>query len=82
MTLKTIGKALGTAAAGTLLMTGAAFAQTDTTGTTDTTDLSGSTTVGTPNTGAGGDLAVNMLLLGGSAAAAVAAFAYLRKQRV
>jgi hypothetical protein len=74
MTLKTIGKALGTAAAGTFLMAGMAFAQTD-------TDLSGSTTVGTPNTGAGGDLAVNMLLLGGSAAAAIAAFAYLRKQK-
>jgi hypothetical protein len=74
MTLKTIGKTLGTATIGTLLMTGAAFAQT----TTD--DVSGSTTVGTPNTGAGGDLAVNMLLLGGSAAAAIAAFAYLRKR--
>ncbi|HVU75672.1 MAG TPA: hypothetical protein VHD38_02470 [Candidatus Paceibacterota bacterium] len=75
MTLKTIGKTLGTAAIGSMLLTGAAFAQ------TDTTDVTGSTTVGTPNTGSGGDLAVNMLVLGGSAAAAFAAFAYMRKQR-
>jgi hypothetical protein len=75
MTLKIIGKTLGTAAIGTLLMTGAAFAQT----TTD--DVTGTTTVGTPNTGAGGDLAVNMLLLGGSALAAIGALAYLRKQQ-
>lgn len=74
MTFKTIGKTLGTAAIGSLLVAGAAFAQTD-------TDVTGSTTVGTPNTGAGGDLAINMLLLGGSAAAAVAAIAYLRRQQ-
>ena len=79
-------KLIGGAAVGaTLLFALPALAQT----TTDTTASSTGTTtgtvtdtsVGTPNTGAGGDLMVNLTILGTSALAAVAGGVYLARAR-
>lgn len=71
----------GLALSAVLLGAPLAFAQTTTGSTTYTTTGSASTTAsttpGVPNTGAGGDAAQNLLLLGISAAVALAGIAYL-----
>ncbi len=60
-----------------------AFAQTTTTTTgTDTTTMTSSSTPGVPNTGAGGDAATNLALLGISALALIGGGAYLARQRL
>lgn len=83
-----ITRLLSGAALATILMTGAAFAQT---GTYTATDASGtgtgaasdtSATAGVPNTGAGGDVATNVLLLGGAVAAFAAAAYAMRRRNV
>lgn len=71
-------KALGALTiAGSLLSSGVAFAQT-TTPTTSTTTTTG--TVTAPNTGAGGDAAQNIALLGGSALILLAGALYLGRK--
>lgn len=76
-----------------LLMTGAAAAQTynttgtNTTGTSGTGSTSGTTntsssTVGTPNTGAGGDLATNAIALMTTGAVALGGAALLARRRM
>lgn len=66
-------------------MGGTAFAQTasttTTTGTTVTTPTTGATTPTAPNTGAGGDAAQNLTLLGVSALVAVGGAAYLARTK-
>ena len=57
-------------------LAGIASAQTTTSATDMTTTKSGSSTVGVPNTGAGGDAPVNFAILGTSAAIVLAAGAY------
>ena len=53
-----------------------------TTGTGSTTGSGGtSATPGAPNTGAGGDMAANLALLGTAAVAAIGGAAYLARQR-
>lgn len=64
------------AAAPLLLLAGTALAQT----TTDTGTL-GTTTPAVPNTGAGGDLAANLTLLGTTGLAALAGGTYLARKR-
>lgn len=73
--MKNIGKTLGGAVLIALLSVGVAGAQT-------TTTSGGTTTVGTPNTGMGGDTAMNVLILGSSALVAVAGAAYLRRKNI
>lgn len=71
-------KIAGTLALVGLLGTGSvAFAQTSTTTTGTTT----TTVPGTPNTGAGGDTAVNLALLGASALIAAGGAAYLARKQ-
>jgi LPXTG-motif cell wall-anchored protein len=65
-------KFLGTATLALLLMAGGASAQTSTTSTS---------TVGTPNTGAG-NAAANLVVLGSSAAIALAGLAYLSRRNL
>jgi hypothetical protein len=86
--MTTTKKILGGTALAMLLTTGAAFAQTyDTTGSstnatnTGTTNVDTSNAVGTPNTGSGGDMAMNIALLGGSAAVAVVGGTLLMRRR-
>jgi hypothetical protein len=81
-------KFLGALTIAGLLSTGTiAFAQTSTstttgtTGATTTTGTTDSTTPGTPNTGAGGDTATNLALLGASALIAAGGAAYLARKR-
>lgn len=97
MTTQRIGKIAGSAVLGSALLLGGAglvFAQTyNTTGTTgstgsatvtggsSTTSGGGSTTPGVPNTGAGGDSAGNLAVLGVSALVALGGAAYLARQR-
>lgn len=65
--------------------TGTDLSSTSTTGTdlqtTSVTDTSGSSTVGVPNTGAGGDAGMNYAILATSAALAIAAGAYALRSR-
>jgi hypothetical protein len=77
----TAKKIIGTAALATLLLAGSVAAQSTTSSSTDTgTGGTTATTPGTPNTGAGGNVAENMMILTGSALAAVAGAALLRKR--
>jgi hypothetical protein len=71
-TVQTGTTGTGTGGTGTTGTTG-----TGGTGTTDST----STLPGTPNTGLGGDMAANVLLLGSSAVIALAGILYLVTQR-
>ncbi len=85
-------KLIGAAALALLLSASVAAAQTTNYGTTNTgttkTSVTSSTTKaktatttpGAPNTGAGGDMATNMALLGTSAVAALAGIAYLGRR--
>lgn len=68
-------KVIGTAAVAFLLLAGPAAAQT-TTGTTSTS------TPGTPNTGAGGSAAANLIILGSTAAIALAGLTYLSRRNL
>jgi hypothetical protein len=83
MTLK---KLMSGTALAFLLTAGIAAAQTSTStdtsaSTTDTLNTSAnSSAVGTPNTGDGGDTAMNMAILGTSAAVAVGGAALLRRR--
>lgn len=65
-------KFLGAAALAFLMTSGIASAQ----ATTSTT------TPGTPNTGVGGSATINLILLGSTAAIALAGFAYLSRGRL
>lgn len=67
-------KVIGTAAVAFLLFAGPAAAQT--TGTTSTS------TPGTPNTGAGGSAAANLIILGSTAAIALAGLTYLSRRNL
>jgi UDP-N-acetylmuramyl tripeptide synthase len=94
MEYKKVLGALTIAAA--LSTSGVAFAQTSSTTVTGTTGTSGNTTTtsttGTtgsaattptaPNTGAGGDTAQNLALLGGSALVVAAGSAYMARRKV
>lgn len=71
--MKKIGTLLSGSTLALLFSAGIAVAQT-------TLDTASTTTVGTPNTGAGGDVAINLALLAVSAAIAIVA-AYLMRQR-
>lgn len=68
-------KAIGAAAVGILLLASGVSAQTTGTGTDATS------TVGTPNTGAGGQTGANLIVLAGSAALALGGAAYLARRR-
>lgn len=81
----------GTTNTGTAGNTGSSASTTGTTGTGSTgstgsqgaSDTSGSSTVGVPNTGAGGDAPINYAILATSAAIAIGAAAYaFRKPRM
>lgn len=75
----TVGKIISSAALATILLAGGAgIAMAQTTTTTGTTGTTG--TVGVPNTGAGGDAAVNILLLGTSALIAIGGGSYLARK--
>lgn len=63
-----------------LLMTGAAAAQTTTSTTTGTSGTGA--TVGTPNTGAGGDMALNAIVLTATGAIAIGGAALLARRRM
>lgn len=69
-------KILSAAAVAFLLSAGAASAQTSTTSTSSTS------TVGTPNTGAGGTAAANLIILGSTAAIALAGLTYLSRRNL
>ncbi len=66
-------KFLSAAALAFLLTAGTANAQTST---------SSTTTVGTPNTGAGGNAAANLIILGSTAAIALAGLTYLSRRNL
>ena len=80
----TIGKtAAGVAVATALLLGGAGLASAQTSSTTTSTastTSTGVTTPSSPNTGAGGDMAGNLLLLGVSALVAVGSGAYVARK--
>ena len=69
---------LGVTLVAFLLMVGVAAAQR----TTDATTTGAADTAGVPNTGVGGTLVFNTLVLGGSAAAAYAAYVIARRREV
>jgi hypothetical protein len=79
MEYKKVLGALTIAAA--LSTSGVAFAQTSSTTVTGTTG-SAATTPTAPNTGAGGDTAQNLALLGGSALVVAAGSAYMARRKV
>lgn len=71
----TAKKLIGAAALSIMLLASSAAAQTSTTTSTSTD------TVGTPNTGLGGSAAINLVVLGSSAAIALAGFALLARRK-
>lgn len=73
--MKTAAKIMSVPLTWAVLGASAALAQ------TSTTTMGTTTTPGVPNTGAGGDLLTNVLLLGISAAAVVAGIVYLVRMR-